>query len=124
MVGLDEETPALESLPNSKMVNALDVFFRAVLGQTSFIITFNQNRMRRQKETFDFIARELPAGGTPIIIGFLTGLKDQSDFLDRDLVIKGRVVITSLSPISVSEPVNMDDVIDDKVTIRQETVVL
>ena len=123
-MGFDLEQPQFESMPHIKWVNALDVFFQALLGLTSFVIVIDQNKLKRQKETFSFIARELSAGGTPIIMGLVSGLVDDTDLLDRDLVVKETVVITILAPVDVHDSVNLDIVIRDRVFIRQETALI
>ena len=121
LMGLEPEQPSLESLPNIKWVNALDTFFQAVLDPIAFVISFDQRRLKRQKQTFDFMARELPVGGTPIIIGFVSGIRDDADKLDRDLVVKETVTITNLTPVSVEDTVNLEAV-QERVSILQETV--
>lgn len=63
------EEPALGSITHTKLVNALDAFFVAVMGRSGYVVLldFNSLNPARLRPLFSFLGRELPAGGTPIV---------------------------------------------------------
>lgn len=105
-LGLSAEVPDVESLPQTKLVNALDTFFQAVLGDVGMVIAFDQNQLSRQKEVFDFLTREMPVGGCPIIIGFVHDIIDDYDSFDTDMLVEETVSTSSDLLVQVEEEVS------------------
>jgi hypothetical protein len=104
-LGIPLEQPDVGALPQTKQVNALDVFFQAVLGDVGLVIAFDQNQMARQKEVFDFLSREMPVGGCPIIIGFVHNIIDDYDSFDSEVVVKETVSTSLGNLVQVTEDV-------------------
>ena len=105
-LGLPLESPAVAALPSAKPVNALDTFFQSVLGPISMVLAFDLNRLPKQKEVFDFLSRELPVGGCPIIIGFVKDVIDDLDTFDSQLLSGETVALSTDTIISVVEDVD------------------
>lgn len=66
-IGLPPEQPDVASLPNSKLVNAMDVFFQALLADTAFAVVLDHNQIQNVPQLYAFLAREMMIGGVPII---------------------------------------------------------
>lgn len=104
-LGLSPEQPDVASLPQTKSVNALDTFFQAVLGDVGMVIAFDQNQLSRQKEVFDFLTREMPVGGCPIIIGFVHDIVDDYDSFDSEILVEEAVSTSADLLVQVEEEV-------------------
>ena len=111
------EQPDFRALPESQLVNPLDVFFQAVLGQTAFVINIDQIRTLNQPAIFDFISREMPVGATPIIIGHVSGIIDDTANLDDELEVEDTVNMVGGDVLTVEDPVEIDDLVKETVSI-------
>lgn len=116
-LGYPMELPDVAALPSAKLVNALDVFFQAALSQVGMVIAFNQARLEHSKEVFDFLAREMPIGGCPIVIGFVPNVIDDYDSFDTEINVT-EVVSTSTALLT-----QVEEVVDGA-TLEAETVTL
>lgn len=120
VLGLPPEQPDFRSLPGSKLVNPLDVFFQALLGQVAFVVIIDQLQVQRQREIFDFLGREMPTGATPIIMGIVSGIMDDSANLDDDLEIEETVAfneVTENTYLAVTDEVELDTLVTETVVI-------
>ena len=123
-LGYPLETPDVASLPGAKLVNALDVFFQAALDQVGMVIAFDQKRLDRQKQVFDFLAREMPIGGCPVIIGFVPDVIDDFDRFDSEIEVS-EVVSTSAALLTqVVEEVDGSTLGGETVTIVPQLPIL
>lgn len=104
-LGIPQEQPDVGALPQTKRVNALDTFFQAVLGDVGMVIAFDQNQMVKQKEVFDFLSREMPVGGCPIIIGFVHDVIDDYDSFGSVITVEEVVSTSSDILVQVTEDV-------------------
>lgn len=105
-LGLSQEQPDVASLPGAKPVNALDVFFQAVLGDVGMVVAFNQKQLARQKEVFDFLSREMPIGGCPIIIGFVPDVIDDYDTFGDTILVEETVNMSADLLVQLVEDVD------------------
>jgi hypothetical protein len=100
------EQPQLASLPGGKQVNALDVFFESVLRTVGMVIALDLAGLPKQKELFDFLTRERPAGGCPVIIGFAPPVIDQYDRFDTDILVGESVATNEFLLVSTTDEVD------------------
>ena len=73
-----EEYPDFLALPGAQQVNALDVFFRAMLADTAMVVLINPNNVKYPQEVYAFLNREMPVGCTPIILSYGPNLMIES----------------------------------------------
>lgn len=105
-LGLPPEVPSVGALPGTKLVNALDTFFQAVLDDVGYVIAFDQRQLQNQKEVFDFLTREMPVGCCPVIIGFVPNVIDDGDIFGDSIRVEETVSTADNLLVTVEEESN------------------
>lgn len=116
-VGLPLEQPDFRSLPNSVAVNALDTFFELLLQHTACVITIDMSRLMSPVNTMAFLRREMPAGSTTIIFGYLSSHPTDTVVFGKDIVVNESVLIQTTAPQVFGETVVLDEHIQDYVDL-------
>lgn len=75
------EKPDYEILPDKLRVNALDIFFQAVLADIAVVIYADPTRIGDPQGLYSFLRSEMTPGATPVIVSFPPAV--QGDFLDN-----------------------------------------
>lgn len=66
LLGNPKEDPDVTALPRSKIVNAIDVFFQAMLDRKGYVVVMRPDRMPDPSPAYSFLAHERPAGAVGI----------------------------------------------------------
>jgi hypothetical protein len=120
-LGKPAEVPDVRALPTSKLVNPIDVFFQAVLGERGFILEIDTAKLPNVAAAFEFLARERPIGCTPIIISHAPNLPIESALFGSNIVARHNVLIQDTVPASVVQTVNLNTLVKEYVTITHES---
>jgi hypothetical protein len=116
-VGLPPEQPDFRSLPQSMDVNALDTFFELLLQHTACVIAIDMSRLPAPGNTMSFLSRELPAGSTTIIFGYLSSHPTDTVDWNKDIVVQESVNVQPIAPQVFEEQVELDDNIQEYVDL-------
>lgn len=119
ILGLPEEAPDVRALPTSKLVNALDVFFQAVLGFKGFVVVIRQDKLKNPSGVMEFLRREMLVGCTPIIFGHGPFVEETVEF-GGQVISHDFVVFRSLVPQAFTETIHVGSIATDFVTLRPE----
>jgi hypothetical protein len=113
------EQPDIEALPNSKLINALDFFFEAVLQKKGMVILIDRDQIENLSSFYRFMQREMLAGVVPIVISRSSRLEIESvsvgDTIDVD---SSALTIAPTTPRVLLEAVDLSSVMTDAVTLN------
>jgi len=59
--------PAISSLPNIKLVNAVDVYFQYILKDRCFIVEIDERKIKNKQEVLNFILKNSPPNIIPLV---------------------------------------------------------
>ncbi len=113
----DPEQPSFRTLPTAKLVNALDTFFQAYLGDAAMAIVLDLSRLINPLDVMSFIRREAPAGSTLIIIGFLSSTPTDAVEVGVNVLVNDFVALQQVAPESVSDTYFLASLISDYVEV-------
>lgn len=116
------EKPDYESLPDKILVNALDVFFEAVLSAVSMIIRIDPTRIGNPIQLYAFLATEMTPGATPIILALPPPLAGET--IDCAAWADGPAAFYPATYLCVTETVEASSIITDSVRFYPEVSVL
>ncbi len=116
-MGWPKEQPAFASLPQSVETNALDAFFQILLSQVSLVVGIDIARLPNPKAVYSFLNRELPAGATNIIFGYMSSMPTDRVQFGRNITVKDFVQIQEISPQSLIDVVDLGVIVRDYVSL-------
>ena len=76
------EKPDYEALPDKLVVNALDVFFEAILSDISMVVRIDPTRVGNVQQLYMFLRTQMTPGATPIILALPPPV--DGELLDND----------------------------------------
>lgn len=115
-LGWPLEQPDLESLPNSKRVNALDAFFGATLQKKGLVIFIRRDQIPNLPEFYRFLSREMLAGVVPIVFSRTDSLEVEKMTIGSTmLVTESGLRLTPAVPLVLSEQVSLSAIMTDSV---------
>jgi hypothetical protein len=116
-LGLAPEQPDFRALPNSIEVNALDTFFEALLQHTACVVLIDMSRLPSPTSTMAFLCREMPAGSTTIIFGYLSSTPTDPVIWGETVVVEDSVKVQPIAPQVFGETVTLDDYVQEYVDL-------
>ena len=115
---LPPEYPDVGSLPNRVLVNALDLFFQAVLDKRGFVVMICQSQVPQVEEMFRFLGREMPAGCTPIVFCYTSDLPIESCQFNASMGVNESVALHSEEPLEVTETASLSGMASEYVVLH------
>ncbi len=119
-LNLPPEDPDLAALPNSIRVNALDLFFQAVLGDTAFVVVFDLNQIPSPAPLFDFLSREMLIGGTPVIYAYGPDLPVENIQTGDTMAVDEAMTHAAATVLNLQETVDMGNSVSDRVSLQAQ----
>lgn len=123
-IGLPTEDPDVGALPNSVRVNALDLFFRAVLSDAGFVVLFDISAIPDPLAVFNFLSREMLIGGTPVVFAYGPDLPIEIMQVGGNIAVTDSVTISVATVLSLSEVVNLTGQTVDKAFITPQRPII
>jgi hypothetical protein len=120
-LGWPLDKPDYAVLPDKLRVNALDVFFQAVLSDVAVVVYIDPTRIGDLVGLYAFLRAEMTPGAVPLIVSFPPALA--GDLLDNTngVLIEDTAVFYAFTYLLVTDTVDAANIITDSAVFLPET---
>jgi len=118
VLNLPLEQPNIDALHNTRLINAIDLLFQAVLGRRGLVVVLDQGKVPYPQAALEFIREHLPAGCVPVVLSHPADLPVERITVGDNLGVTESVTIGVLVPRSATEQVLLGGMTAERVAIR------